>query len=81
MLQLFIILSAIGAVWAWLFVPETKGIPLEEMAAIFGDPEDVVVYLREVDVDQVNNEMVVDHHTGNDKATIEKVEKAYTHTL
>ncbi|KAI1625143.1 general substrate transporter [Exophiala viscosa] len=76
---LFIILCAIGAVWAWLFVPETKGVPLEEMAAIFGDPEDVVIYLREVHVDHTNNELVVEPHADDEKASIQRVEESHVH--
>jgi hypothetical protein len=43
---------SVGTVWVWFFVPETKGVPLEEMAAIFGDTDDVVIYLRDVHLDQ-----------------------------
>lgn len=32
----FIILSGIGAIWSWFGIPETKGIPLEEMNQVFG---------------------------------------------
>ncbi|OQV06790.1 hypothetical protein CLAIMM_11315 [Cladophialophora immunda] len=71
---LFIILSALGAVWAWIFVPETKGVPLEEMAAIFGDPEDVVIYLREVHLDHANNKLVIDHHEVAEKIPTTSVE-------
>jgi len=60
-------------------VPETKGVPLEEMAAIFGDPEDVVIYLREVHVDHTNNELVVEAHTDEEKTSVQKVEESHVH--
>ncbi|EXJ76372.1 uncharacterized protein A1O5_00880 [Cladophialophora psammophila CBS 110553] len=34
---LFISITACGLVWIYFFVPETKGIALEELAEIFGD--------------------------------------------
>lgn len=40
----FIIITFLGTIWTYLFLPETKGIPLEEMAAVFGDVDDVAVY-------------------------------------
>lgn len=32
----FICVSAVGFVVLWFWLPETKGVPLEEMAAVFG---------------------------------------------
>ena len=43
----FIINTALGSVIMWFVLPETKGIPLEEMARIFGEEEDVVVWSGE----------------------------------
>lgn len=40
----FIIVTFLGTIWTYFFIPETKGIPLEEMAALFGDGDDVAVY-------------------------------------
>jgi len=32
----FAVFLAIGIVWIWFFLPETKGVTLEEMDAVFG---------------------------------------------
>jgi hypothetical protein len=34
----------------WFFFPNTNGLPLEEVAAIFGDEADVAVYQREINM-------------------------------
>lgn len=67
-------MSAVGGIWVWFFIPETKGVPLEEMAAILGDPEDVVVYLREVHV--ADNELVVDRPTKDEKISLQSREES-----
>lgn len=59
---IFIILSGIGTVFCYFFIPETKGIPLEEMAAIFGDTEDVAVYSADIHLDHNTHEIFVDEH-------------------
>lgn len=43
-----------------LFFPNTKGIPLEEIAAIFGDVDEIAVYQRDLELDQ-NHHVLVDH--------------------
>lgn len=53
-----IIPGTIGAVCMWLFFPNTKGIPLEEVAAIFGDADEVAVFERELDVDPFTHKVV-----------------------
>ncbi|KAF1807807.1 MFS transporter, partial [Eremomyces bilateralis CBS 781.70] len=55
----FIIASAIGGVVMWFYFPDTKGLPLEEIAAIFGDTDDVAVYRREIDI---HGNIIEDHH-------------------
>jgi hypothetical protein len=57
---------AIGGTWAFFALPETKGRTLEEMAAIFGDDDDVVVYMKDIHVDHTTHELVVDHQRGTD---------------
>lgn len=48
----------------FLFFPDTRGLPLEEVAAIFGDQDEVAVYARDLEVD-VNEHKIVEHeHTG-----------------
>lgn len=44
------------------------------MAAILGDPEDVVVYLREVHV--ADNELVVDRPTKDEKISLQSREES-----
>jgi hypothetical protein len=44
-----IIPGTIGTVVMWFFFPNTKGLPLEEIAAIFGDTDEVAIYQIEVD--------------------------------
>jgi hypothetical protein len=48
----------------WAFLPETKGIPLEEMAKIFGDT-DIAVYEHDIHVDHDTHELVVETHDGS----------------
>ena len=62
--SLFIIISAIGAVGAYFLLPETKGIPLEEMAKLFGDTEHIVVFSDAIHVDHNTHELVVDEKGG-----------------
>jgi hypothetical protein len=58
----FIILSGLGAIVAFFVLPETKNIPLEEMAKLFGDDE-VAVYAEDLHVDHNTHELVVDEHS------------------
>lgn len=53
-------------------MPETKGIPLEEMARMFGD--EVVVSLDAVHVDHGTHEVVID---GEKQGTGEKVHQEH----
>ncbi|KAF1848799.1 MFS general substrate transporter [Cucurbitaria berberidis CBS 394.84] len=55
---LFIIICTLGVIFLIFTLPETKGIPLEEMAKIFGD--EVVVTLEDVHVNYDTHELVVD---------------------
>ena len=36
------------------FIKETKGVPLEEIDAIFGDGENVAVYSKDIVLDEVS---------------------------
>ncbi|KAK3109290.1 hypothetical protein LTR53_017614 [Teratosphaeriaceae sp. CCFEE 6253] len=67
-----IIPGCIGGVVMWLFFPDTNGVPLEEVAAIFGDADEVAVYERDLDFDPTTH-AVIDLHTG-EKGGIERVE-------
>lgn len=37
------------------FFPDTKGVPLEEIAAIFGDADEVAIYQREIEIDHTTH--------------------------
>jgi hypothetical protein len=60
--QIFIIISGIGAVVFYFVLPETKGIPLEEMAKLFGDTDDIMVYAEDIHIDHNTHELVVEEH-------------------
>ncbi|KAF2013703.1 MFS transporter [Aaosphaeria arxii CBS 175.79] len=44
----FIIPGTIGGLVIWNFFPDTNGMPLEEIAALFGDEHEVAVYQNEI---------------------------------
>jgi hypothetical protein len=69
----FIIPGTIGGIIMFCFFPDTKGLPLEEIAALFGDEEDIAVYQREIDVKAGG--IIEDHHT-DVKAGVLRVEDA-----
>ncbi|ORY17254.1 general substrate transporter [Clohesyomyces aquaticus] len=56
---IFIIICAGGTVLMFFVLPETKGVPLEEMAKIFGDIDDVVVFSSDLHVDHNTHQLVV----------------------
>lgn len=61
----FIIPGSIGAAVMWFFFPNTKGLPLEEVAAIFGDAHEVAIYQRDLEID-------ADHHVVEHREIVEK---------
>jgi hypothetical protein len=71
---IFIILNVLSAIAILLFFPDTKGKSLEEIAALFGDDDLVVVYQRDIHIDQ-DNHAVADIHGEGEKAAIEITEK------
>ncbi|KAF2703768.1 MFS general substrate transporter [Pleomassaria siparia CBS 279.74] len=60
----FIIITFFGSILMYFILPETKGIPLEEMAKIFGDTDDVVVFSKDVHVDHNTHELIVGDKVG-----------------
>jgi len=60
----FIIISGLGGIVAYFYIPETKGVPLEEIAAIFGDTEEVMVFADDVYVDHNTHDLIVATHPG-----------------
>lgn len=63
----FIIISGLGFIWACFYLPETRGIPLEEMAALFGDADEVMVYSKDIHIDRNTHQLVVEKHDGGDR--------------
>lgn len=59
--------------WA---APETKGIPLEEVAALFGDKDDIMVYQDQIHVNESTRKVVVvderRDHTGMGQQTVQE---------
>ena len=61
--QVFICISAVGLIVICIYLPETKGVPLEEVAAIFGDREEVVVFSDDIQADALDeDELVIKGH-------------------
>lgn len=61
---MFIIISGLGAIYVAVYCPELKGLPLEEVAKIFGDTDDVMVYSEDIHIDHTTHDIVVNPHTG-----------------
>ncbi|RFU26001.1 hypothetical protein B7463_g10329, partial [Scytalidium lignicola] len=51
-----------GAVGIWFIWPDTRGLPLEEVAAIFGDADEVAIYQQEIEIDH-NTNIIINHHS------------------
>lgn len=62
----FIVITLVGGIIFWFLLPETKGIPLEEIAKIFGETEDIMVFSEDLHVDHNTHELIVEEH-GNAK--------------
>jgi hypothetical protein len=59
----FIIPGTIGGVLMWIFWPDTRGLPLEEIAAIFGDADEVAIYQADIEIDRGTGQVVI-HRSG-----------------
>lgn len=68
----FIIISGLGGIGAIFLLPETKGVPLEEIAALFGDVDEVMVFSEDIHVDRNTHDLIVDVHTVQEVGTEEK---------
>lgn len=70
----FIIPGSLGAAIMYFFFPNTKGMPLEEVAAIFGDADEVAIFQRDIDidVDDVTGFGVEGKHGVHDVETVER---------
>lgn len=54
-----------------VFFPSTKGLPLEEVVALFGDEDEVAGYQTEIDV---HGGIIEDHHVGREPHAVHQVE-------
>lgn len=69
----FIIPGSIGAIVMFFLFPDTRGLPLEEVAALFGDKDEVAVFQTNIDVDEIESER---RHGSMEKQTeVEQVER------
>jgi hypothetical protein len=59
-------------VWIYFYVPETKGIALEELAEIFGDA--VAVRAADITIDHEKHRVTVDTHDQDEIAPAAPVE-------
>ena len=70
--KVFISICVPGLVWIWLSIPETKGLPLEEVAALFGDQHEIMIFSDDIQAGAVSGELVIKDHvtekTGDDAA-------------
>jgi len=66
----FIIPGTIGGIIMWIFFPDTNGLPLEEVAAIFGDVDEVAIYQADIQVDHNTHTIIVksEREQGAEKA-------------
>ncbi|KAK3050522.1 hypothetical protein LTR09_008161 [Extremus antarcticus] len=69
----FIIPGTIGAVIMWFYFPDTLGKPLEEIAAIFGDHDEVAGYMRDIQINEEDIDAV--EFPKNEKSGATKVEE------
>ncbi|KIY00059.1 uncharacterized protein Z520_03744 [Fonsecaea multimorphosa CBS 102226] len=74
---LFIAVTFCGILYVYFFVPETKGIALEELAEIFG--EDVAVHARDIHVD--HSQVQLDQQAADGTITTEIVIKSEKGTV
>jgi hypothetical protein len=63
--KVFIVLTAVGGILLAIFLPKTKGVPLEEMAKLFGDVDEIQVFAADIHVDHNTHELVVAAHDGS----------------
>ncbi|RVX65797.1 hypothetical protein B0A52_10328 [Exophiala mesophila] len=79
----FICILAVGLVFISLILPETKGIPLEEIAVIFGDQDEVVIFSEDLAVGDSPEDLVVRNHAAGEgeNDTAEKASELHHETV
>ena len=74
--MIFSILSCFGGIVIWIWYPNTQGKSLEEIAALFGDDDLVVVYQKDVHIDHESHKIVAEIHVEHEKQVItEEIEE------
>ena len=75
--QVFIVISGLGSIWVYFAFPETRGIPLEEVAKLFGDTNEVAVFSRDIRVSHRTVGIRADRNLDDEStaATAEKQEE------
>jgi hypothetical protein len=63
----FIIPGSILGVVMWIYYPDTKGLPLEEIAAIFGDEDEVAIHQADITIDHNTHAIIVHGRNGEEK--------------
>ena len=71
MFLIYFALAAVAAVITYFFVPETKGLPMEEIGALFGD--EVVVHLTSDGHGIVEDKEAAEHVEDNGHGIVETV--------
>ena len=74
----FIIPGTIGAILMWIYFPDTLGLPLEEVAAIFGDADEVAMYQRDIAID-MQTKTIVDRRVSADGKMVKEPEMDTRH--
>jgi MFS family permease len=71
---IFIVLTFLSIIIIYFWFPDTKGKSLEEVAALFGDEDLVVVYQRDIHIDAEHHKIIADvHNAGSEvKETVVK---------
>ena len=46
----------------YFVLPETKNVPLEELSALFGDADEVVLYSQDIVMDRNTHKLVLETH-------------------
>lgn len=73
MSQVFISVCVVGFVTLWFILPETKGIPLEQMGKLFGDEDETNIYLQENPLgDTSSGEGEKKHKSDNESPEIQR---------
>jgi hypothetical protein len=72
----FIIPGTLGGLVIWFFFPDTAHRPLEEIAAIFGDEDEVAIYQRDVTFDPTTHAIIESGSIREKTAQLDRVEEA-----